>query len=68
MKTEEYKELTELLCKLGREIKAHRFCIIPQYLHEGCHIGIYNAEGDCIKSISAIDIPEAVKQLQEEQK
>ena len=67
MNKAEYKKLIELLDKLGSEIKAHRFCIIPRYLHEGCHIGIYNAKGDQMKAITAIDIPEAVKQLQEEQ-
>jgi len=66
MKQSEYKKLTELLDKLGTEIKAHRFCIIPRYLHEGCHIGIYNANGDQVKAVTAIDISEAVKQLNQQ--
>jgi hypothetical protein len=38
MSETEYKKLTELLDKLGKELKAGRFCIIPRYVHEGCHI------------------------------
>lgn len=63
MKTKEYEDLAKLLDKLGAEMKAIRYCIIPRYIHEGCHIGIYNEKGDLIKSATAVDIPEAVKQL-----
>jgi len=63
MKTEDYKKLTKLLDKLGAELKAHRYCIIPRYFHEGCHIGVYDEKGDLLKSVIAIDIPSAVKQL-----
>ena len=63
MKTKDYKELTKLLDKLGTEIRAHRYCIIPRYLHEGCHIGVYDEKGNLLKSVTAIDIPNAVQQL-----
>jgi hypothetical protein len=63
MSETEYKKLTELLDKLGKELKAGRFCIIPRYVHEGCHIGIYDVNGNLDKAITAINIEEAVKQL-----
>lgn len=66
MKDSEYKKLTKLLDKLGSDINAHRFCIIPRYLHEGCHIGVYNKKGDLLKAVTAVDIPEAVRQLNQQ--
>jgi hypothetical protein len=66
MNKNEYEKLTELLDKLGKELKATRFCIIPRYIHEGCHIGIYDADGNLDKAVTAINIEEAVKQLTQE--
>lgn len=44
MTDQEYTELESLLGKL-ESVLTHKFCIIPNYIHGGYHIGIYS--GNC---------------------
>jgi len=42
MTPEDYKQLESLLNKLNNEIGVDkRFCIIPNYVHDGYALGIY---------------------------
>jgi hypothetical protein len=59
----EYKQLEYLLTKLHEEV-GHAFCIIPNYLHDGYHIGIYSSEsGEPITSATGPTIQETVEKL-----
>ena len=46
MTPEEYKQLEHLLNKLNNEIGAtNRIVIIPNYVHDGYCMGVYNSVG-----------------------
>lgn len=42
MTEEEYKQLEHLLDKLQQNIRG-KICIIPGYIHDGYHIGVYSS-------------------------
>ena len=46
MTPEDYKQLEHLLNKLNNEIGAtNRIVIIPNYVHDGYCMGVYNSQG-----------------------
>lgn len=66
MNDKDYLKLEQLLSELRRELK-HRYCIIPDYIGEGVHIGIYDDNNGHLKnSTTNINIKEAVKQLKKQ--
>lgn len=75
MTTEDYKQLESLLSKLNIEIGADkRLCILPNYVHDGYCMGVYNYStghledeyvGATIESIvRKIKSPMVMKQIQ----
>jgi hypothetical protein len=67
MTTLEYKQLEHLLAKLQGEIGDNNICIIPHYLHDGYHIGIYSSEsGELITSSAGPTIQETVEELKQQ--
>ena len=62
MTNKQYEQLEKLLVKLGAELN-HTFCIIPNYIQDGCNIGIYRKDGTIKAQSTAATIKEAVKEL-----
>jgi hypothetical protein len=63
MTNEEYKQLESLLGKLEMEV-GEKICIIPNYIHDGYHIGVYSRiTGKPYKQASGPTIAETVQQL-----
>jgi hypothetical protein len=62
----EYKQLEHLLAKLQEDIGGNNFCIIPHYIHDGYHIGIYSTKtGEPITSATGPSIEETVEKLKQ---
>lgn len=61
----EYKQLEYLLAKLHEEV-GHPFCIIPHYLHDGYHIGLYDSKGENITAASGPTIRDTVEKLKQQ--
>lgn len=63
----EYKQLEHLLAKLQGEIGGNKFCIIPYYLHDGYHIGVYSSKsGEPITSATGPTIELTVEKLKQQ--
>jgi hypothetical protein len=63
----EYKQLEHLLAKLQQEIGGNTFGIIPHYLHDGYHIGIYSSEtGEPITAATGPTIESTVEKIKEQ--
>jgi hypothetical protein len=62
MTDKQYEQLEKLLGKLGAELN-HTFCIIPNYIQDGCNIGIYGNDGNIKAQSTAATIKEAVTEL-----
>jgi hypothetical protein len=63
----EYKQLEHLLAKLQQEIGGNKFCIIPHYLHDGYHIGVYSSKsGEPITSATGHSIESTVEKLKQQ--
>jgi len=63
----EYKQLEHLLAKLQAEIGGNKFCIIPHYLHDGYHIGVYSSKtGAPITSATDYSIEATVEKLKQQ--
>lgn len=56
----DFKHLELLLGKLSIEFGGQRFCIIPQYIHDGCYLATYTSDGNIDKQITGIDIEDAL--------
>ena len=44
MKDKQFKDLEKLLTKLYNHL-GHSYCIVPNYIHDGYSIGIYDKDG-----------------------
>jgi len=62
MKNGDYKQLEELLGKLGSHLGS-KFCIIPNYIHEGVHIATYNDAGELKDQIISATIKDGADAL-----
>jgi hypothetical protein len=63
----EYKQLEHLLAKLQGEIGGNKICIIPHYLHDGYHIGVYSSKsGEPVTSATGPTIQETVEKLKQQ--
>jgi hypothetical protein len=63
----EYKQLELLLAKLQQEIRGNKFCIIPHYLHDGYHIGLYSSKtGEPITAATGPTIESTVEKLKQQ--
>lgn len=62
MTTEDFKQLEQLLGKLGGHL-GHRFCIVPNCVHEGYHIGLYDDNGDIKASDTWTDLETTTKRV-----
>lgn len=63
MTDEDYKQLERLLGLLANEVKG-KICVIPHYLHDGFHVGLFNNKtGEPIVSATAATLKEAIIQL-----
>jgi len=63
MTTEEYQLLESLLSRLAAEIGG-KVCVIPGYIQDGYHIGVYSSlTGLPLKSATGATIEDTVLQL-----
>ena len=63
----EYNQLEHLLAKLQQEIGGNKFCIIPHYMHDGYHIGVYSSKtGEPITSATGHSIESTVEKLKQQ--
>ena len=63
MTEEEYKQLEKLLDKLQQDIKG-KICIIPGYIYDGYHIGVYShITGKPYKTANGATIKETIEML-----
>jgi len=62
MSDKEYEQLEKLLTKLGKRLE-HTYCIIPNYIQDGCYIGIYNVDGNIKRQATFIDIKSTVNKI-----
>ena len=67
MTDKQFEQLEKLLGKLGTELN-HTYCIIPNYIQDGCNIGIYNTDGSLKDQSTAKDIKSAVNKLLNQKK
>ena len=67
MTDKQFTQLEKLLDKLGAELK-HTYCIIPNYIQDGCNIGIYDEDGSLKRQATAATIQDAVKKLTPKEK
>jgi hypothetical protein len=49
MSKDEFKQLENLLGKLSAMLNG-KYCIVPEVVHEGFHIGLYNKMGHLSKT------------------
>lgn len=62
----DYRLLELLLSKLGTHI-GNKICIIPGYIQDGYHIGVYkNGTGEPVTSASGATIKEVVEKLNQQ--
>lgn len=62
----EYKQLEFLLAKLHQEVGG-KFCIIPSYIHDGYHIGVYSDKtGEPVMSATDHSIEATVEKLKQQ--
>ena len=59
----DFKHLEILLGKLQIELDGQRFCIIPNYIHDGCAIATYKENGQPDKQAIGIDIEDCLLKL-----
>jgi hypothetical protein len=59
----DFKHLELLLGKISIELNGQIFCIIPNYIHDGCYIATYKENGEVDKQIIAVDIEDALMKL-----
>lgn len=62
MTDKQYEQLEKLLSKLGRHL-GHTYCIIPNYMNNGCYIGIYDVDGKIKEQATFIDIKSTVDKI-----
>jgi len=66
MNKEDYRLLELLLGKLEAEI-GNKICIIPNYVHDGYYINVYDRKyGNSLKSTIAPTIESAVEKLKQQ--
>jgi hypothetical protein len=62
MNKDEFKQLEHLLGKLGIMLK-DKYCIVPNVVHEGFHIGLYNKAGDLSKVATCATLEQTVSTI-----
>ena len=67
MTREELLKLEELLKKLQFDLsnKGHRLLISPNYVQDGCMIGIYKHNGDVVEDALQSDLVSAYKMIKQ---
>lgn len=60
------KHLEHLLGKLSIELEGKRFCIIPNYIHDGCYISTFKENGEVDKQITSFDLEDALLKIKAE--
>jgi len=62
MTTEDFKHLEELLGKMKVHL-GHRFCIVPNAVHDGYHVAIYDDKGDVKATDTWTDLKTVAERL-----
>ena len=63
----EYKQIEHLLAKLQEEIGGNKICIIPYYINDGYHIGVFSSKtGEPIMSATGPTIESTVEKLKQQ--
>lgn len=60
MTSEDFAQLDQLLSKLHTYLGS-RYCIVPGFVHDGYHIGLYNSKGDHTESFISYSLQDTAK-------
>ena len=62
MTTEEFKQLENLLGKLGLFL-GKRYGVIQNHVADGCHIALYNEKGEMVRQVQGATIEDVAFKL-----
>lgn len=60
MNNQDFKELEKLLDKLMTHI-GYNYCIVPNHVHDGYYVGLYNKEGNLFATGAWASLQEATR-------